>query len=1092
MKKWELAGTLLFAILMAISFFGLALPKVQALECNKTGSYPNAVCGWKNWYDPPKVCSEGDPGAQYICCFWNNSQPNQQCVEVSRNKCACGNVRYRCGSSGTPTPTSCSCNPGTCPPGRPANKFMTTMTGQGSVRTCGDPCNPGSRSCDPKSSNTAPSCSMVPASITMNREDAPRQIQLIASDADYGDTVQITKARVVDTAGNLKSCVKLRTLGGGIIENLVVKTGSDNPGSTSQVNTLLVDPSESHGIYDNVSGQSICSGKLEVEIRDIDSDGGGPDVSDYVTCSVNITVTNQAPQLTNVTVLDKDTDVAFRQPGNLVNGSSFFMGSILAQKRASSCNAPLSLTLNPVQCAGPDINPIVTRRNPISIEFTVSDANGADDILQAGIWIQRNAQSSTVTALPVVGGGVRNSIQVLYSEKSSDQFTGFGGRWYFLSRGCIGNSCGPKNIVGSAKQIFAGLALIPERGAYSLPNGNASQSPYQASSYRAWQRVGFPDCLDSVIGCTVAANIPTASNNAANTTASVYANYDWSIAADDNHLLCFKSTQATPTVVNVSTPVVCPADCAACARREGVEAVVGNPNAITFKFGIFFNDNESMAGAQGMAAGGYSVFLNALDKMGVPLGNVTGKGDEGWSKFDKNGNLCVGATCPAGDFAFVYDPIKPTIDSVTWQVVGLSDISALVKMSDAAGGSGVAGVTNRYMYRQETLDGEPLGEREWAKKSSDGTDFDGKNDSLATGAGQITMNGTGLLAGEEIVTGACVYDRAGNMGCGKSGADYIFLAPWVKTSLGDVYSNKTATDPQAFEESLPDANDLTANSSRLYAPFVDQSDTMATGFLMTGTTAFGISGGRLSGGTNYPLGFNGNYRTTAVNVFNLLGNVTKLPGLEFERLQAASQKNCEQMNNTVPNTCVHSTTLSDVSLAMPFKLITAGTQTVTTNLTCVNGNVIFVNGTLTISANVLKAPKSACMFVINAGSTLEITDTPSDGRDYVAGVGYPKVDMFEGAVVSSATGVFKVNKGVRGATSKSTDRLEIHGFIFSADTLPTFKRVLAPVDNRRFPSEWIVYDASMLDVLRPILGTEKTVDLTCGTSNHVLCKTVPD
>jgi hypothetical protein len=147
---------------------------------------------------------------------------------------------------------------------------------------------------------------------------------------------------------------------------------------------------------------------------------------------------------------------------------------------------------------------------------------------------------------------------------------------------------------------------------------------------------------------------------------------------------------------------------------------------------------------------------------------------------------------------------------------------------------------------------------------------------------------------------------------------------------------------------------------------------------------------------------------------------------------------------------------------------------------------------------VTKDPASAdsgCIFVLNRGATLVIDDAVSDTRGYTnnppaAGeLGTPAMDKFEAAIVASAGSTFQTVKGLKGATTKSTDRLEIHGWVYSADAVPLFKRDLAPVDNRRFPAEYLVYDAKLLDLFRPILGSVKTVDLTCGTSDHVLCVT---
>ena len=987
--------------------------------------------------------------------------------------------------SATFEPT-CNCTPISCPAGDPASKFMTRTISQGTGVACNS-CVPSNYNCDPLYRNTTPTCSISPGSTTMTREDAPKTVNLTINDADYGDNVKVTGVKIVDGAGKLKSCVKVKTTGGGSLEQAIVKVGSNNPSDTTQITPFILDASESHGIFDNSSGQSVCSGTIELTLADEDMDGGGNDVSSSVTCSMNITVTNQAPQLTDVTLYDKDPATTLRQSGDLIDGTTVNVGSPLVQKRATTCTAALPLT-DPIACAGANLSPFATKRNPLQLEFTVNDPNGADDIMQAGIWIQRIAQSGAAPTLPVVDTTARNSFQALYSEKESSLFDDFENRYYFVSRACLAASCAPRNIFGSNKQIFSGLALITEQGARVANNGNVSDSPYRFSSYREWQKVGYPDCLDTPAGCTQT-QVPANSQFGANSDKAQAYNYDWSIAADDTHLLCYPSNSTTPVVVMSTVPIVCPAGCAACIKKEGIAPVTGSTTALTFKFGVYFNDKEGTAGNQGMEAGNYAIFLSALDKVGVPLANVTGKGDEGWIRFDRFGTICTGATCPNGDFVLNYDPIAPVVSSVTWQPGAGNDVNATINVTENTGGSGVAGLTTGFMARQEVLDGEPLGERTWAKRSDGVTDFNGANYQITTTSTSIILNGKGIQPGEEVVTGACVYDKAGNMGCGKNLVDYTFLGPWLKTSLGDVYSNRTGEDTEAFQQTLPTADDHTAGDSALYLPFKDQLDTVATGLLISGVHNFGLSGGYLVGGVNKPLGFEDEYRTVDISAVNIADERPNMPGLEYDRLRASALKNCDISNTLAANTCVNNTDITSASVDVPYKVITISNANVN-NIVCKQSNVIFVTGLLVINGNVTKADtSSACLFVIAGTGTLQVLDTPSDTRGPLGadGKGTPTVDIFEGAVVAGENATVIFSKGTRGATTKSTDRLKIHGWVYTASKLPQFLRVLAPVDNRRFPSEWVVYDATLLDSLRYLLGTEKTVDLTCGTSNHVLC-----
>ncbi len=1082
-------AVILIGILVS-SFFVISTTPVYAYRCsgNCDGCGPKPSGGQTR-------CGDGDDGAEYGCCWDDNcSDSKKGCGGTGSNDPGCGNCDWFCDK-----PPECQCTPVSCPPSNPQNKFMTRSTSNGNGRSCGDPCNPSNYACPATYHNAVPSCAILPASISMTREDAPRQITLTATDQDYGDTVQVTKVRVVDTAGNLKSCVKVSTLGGGSVENLTVKAGSDNSSNTSQSTDLMVDARESHGIFDNVNGQSICSGFLEVEIRDIDSDGNGPDVSDYGTCKVAVSVTNQAPQLTDVSIYDNDIMDTVREAGDLVDGRNIlYVGSPLttqSKARASVCNEPLSL-LDPIKCPGGGERyeaAFSQRRNPLRLEFTVRDANGRNDIMQAGVWLQREAQDANNATVPPVnlGAGVRNSFQAMYSEKENMQVVSGIARSNMVSRACTGSNCGPTELLGSTKQIFSALAFINSLGQTVGNNGNVLIGKLQSASQRAWQSVGFPDCLNTTIGC-VNANVPDTAKTASTADAAARANYEWAIAADDSHLLCYQSNSNTPTVVAASTPAVCPVGCAACIKKEGVTAVNGDANALTFKFGIYFNDKD---GGQGMPEGEYAVFISALDKVAVPLNNVTGKGAEGWLKFNKSGAACNGATCPSGtDFNLMFDSSAPTVSNVTWNSTSGTAVANL-SIADKAGGSGIAGVTNKYMVRQEMLEGEPLGDRQWALDSA-GNPLNGMNSRTALPASTtyITITGYGLDGGEEVVTGACVYDRAGNMGCGRNGTEYVFLAPWLKTSYGDIFSAKGGSVP--FSQTLPTNDGTTAdNSKSVYSPFTEQIFTAGTGLFMTGgapAQGIGISGGYLlNPTTNAALGFK-NYYRTGTSSYNVFGHTPFLPGNEYERLRASARLNCDLMNTTTPNTCNTDGGLDEVGAAT-YNVLTVGTQTVA-DITCSRTNVIFVTGTLTINGQVKKSTtgqNNGCMFVIAAGGSIIIGDTPSDVRlpapeDTKR---QPTADIFDAAIVANSGASVTVNKGARGATSKSTDRLEIRGWVYSSSTVPLFKRDLAPVDNRRYPAEWIKYDANLLDIFRPLLGVEKTVDLTCGTTTHPFCTT---
>ncbi len=1066
------------------------------------------------------------------CCLWsstgnfdcevNLSGDEFECNSGPSAGCTCGNNRCKKGSGGMCTNVgqicSCSCNPVACPPGIPGTKYMTrpVVTGHG-VSCNGGGCDGQSYACPPQFLNNAPTCAILPGTIELNREDLPKQFTLSVTDQDYGDAVDVTAVEVVDTAGNLNSCIRVTSVAGGSLIG-PIKAGSNNASDITKATPFLVDAREAHGIYqrDPNSGASICSGILKVEVKDLDSDLGGADTSDKFTCSVNVKVTNQAPQLKAVSLFDKDNDQNLRESGNLINGvnTSINVGSSFqtAEKlRASYCNEPLSI-LDPIRCPGGGEKYLRTRHNPLLFEFTVSDANGSDDIMQAGVWLQYQQAGTNVNIanLPPVAPNpnptARYSFQALYSEKESKNIAG---QFYFISRGCLSSACGQLNLATSAKQIFSGLALINGLGSYAGDGtkiGNLLNGKQQIATTNEWHQKGFPDCLQTD-SCT-GANIPTVATSLATANAAAKSNYAWAVGSDDTHLLCYPSNSNVPTVIQASTPVVCPANCAACIKREGV-AQTGNANEMKFSFGIYFNDKDA---GQGMVEGKYSLLVSALDKVGVPIASVTGKGDEGWTRFDKAGNVCAGASCAANtDFALLYDPIPPKVTFDKWVASAsqLDTITATGLVSDNAGGSGVAGISNRFIARQTTLDGEPLDERAWAKKVDGVTEFNGSQDHDATfRGGAITMLGKGLVPEESIIAGACAYDFAGNMSCGRNSNEYVFLSAWLKTSFGDIYSSKSGSSPFAY--TIPTNTTINAlintdNTSKkdaikspnidIYAPYTEQIFTAGTGIVLTGASStMGLSGGYVAAGStvSLPLGFKGNYRNGNEATKNNLFAVSPLTlGSEFDRTRSTAILNCDLLNESTPGTCQTSGSIADVSsTAAKIKLLSTGTTTINT-LVCNQVNIIFVSGTVTVTGNVTKADKtSGCIFVLSSGSSLVIDDISSNQRTASPdGKGSPYVDRFEAAIVAANGATIKSRKPFV-KPSGTVDRLEITGWVYAADSVPQFLRSLAPVDNRRYPSEWIVYDATLLDLFRPILGIEKTIDLTCGTSKHVLCTTV--
>lgn len=1106
-------------VVFATAFATKSESSVQAWYCaGQCGTWTCLDTGASGLSSCPRSCNKCQH--QGGSCNVNLQRGEFRCNKGDAAGCGCNATDcwdaggYIC--TNNEAVCDCSCEPVSCPPGNPPNKFMTRQISNGNGISCnGGGCDGEPYACDPKHVNSAPLCSIAPTSIVMNRQDTPRQFNFTATDNDWGDSVEITGVKIVGAGNSLNNCAQIYGTSGQSLLGYPVRPGRPDSQSTniSQTSTFLIDARDSHGVYTKDStGRSVCMGELIIEIHDVDSDGNGPDVSERAECRVNVTIINQAPTISDIRIEDRDTMTSQRSSGNLLNGTAgtVTIGSTYTSAtrfRAHVCKSELS-DLMPITCPINEREYVSGIKNPLFLEFTVSDRNGANDIMQAGVWLQLRepGKNSNVANYPLVAAQ-RLSFQALYSEKETLRV---GANNHFTSRGCLTEACGPLNMATSSKTVFTGLGMITRLGAYAgvgSKKGNLYNGSQKSATTNQWHTMGYPDCLARG-GCT-GAHVPEVARTAATSVADQPENYAWAIGADESSLLCYPSNNQAPRVVAASSSVVCPSNCAACIKREGLTQK--DANSITYRFGIYFNDTES---GQGMPPGLYSLFVSALDKVGAPLYQMTGKGPEGWTLFDRTGNVCQGASCPAGSgFALRYDPIPPTItvNKLVSEVDGI--FSATVNVSDV-GGSGIKGVTNRFMAMQGEIDGEPSGTWEWAMKLNSKELFDGRNDHLvltnAPESHTITLRGGGFSSGQRALAGLCAYDVAGNMGCNTNPLNYIFLANWLKTSFGSVYSGST-TGSQPFSGiSLP-SNQLfsgtrTQDETRkshpsyspyvtIYSPFNEQEFTLATGLLLTSSTNsdFGVSGGRETGATQTPLGFAGQYRTVdASNAFNITGLGTIFSQNEYDRLLSIATNNCQALNVKNPGSCVESDSFGVLGEAA-YSVLKIDSHTVTNDISCKNVNIIFVAGKFNISGDLVKEDKrSGCLFVLKSGGELIVEDSPSQKRIEVSGQkGGPTIDRFAAGIVATngATVSFrKPNLTQQQMNSASSfDRLEIEGWVHTIGQPPHFLRNLAPVDNRRFPSEWIIYDATLLDVLRPLVGVGKSSDLVCGTSHHILC-----
>jgi hypothetical protein len=1018
-----------------------------------------------------KECGAGSAGAVKVMCG------GASCGSVvTGGGVTCENARSFC------PPESCKCEATSCAQGNPSNKFMTLPASNGTKINC-DKCQGVAVACPATYKNTAPTCSTLPASIEMTRFEAARQFEINVTDQDYGDTVQIVDVRVVDDVGNLKSCVNVKSLSGSSLSNMIVKAGSDNPADISARTVLTADAREAHGVYGyDANGVSVCSGYIAVKVVDIDSDGNGPDVPGSATCRVNLRVTNNNPVVSEVEVIDQDPIIELRDPAtNMLatanTASPLFIGSSSETRRAGRCNA--ALNFDPLgQCPDGQFAPQVTKRNPFRLSMTVSDADGIQDIKDFGFWLQRADTTSTADIFPVIQTEGRLSVQALVGVRNDYNIDNVN---YLSDNTCLGPNC-TTDVTETGSLL--GISGIVTKGLLVPQNGTITATAQKRVSYATWLGAGWPDCYNrGVIGCTID-NVPTGARIPAGTTESDGGNFDWLVSSDKSNMLCLSGRASTASVVPKEG--ICPSTCAACVTLESLTRT--SATALKAAFRITMNDKEATNSQHGMIAGKYSLLVGAVDKV---AGYANGAS---MYKVARNAN--------AQEAHIVFDPMPPTISLSLTNPAGTNVMEADVMLSESSIGSGIAGKAIRFMVKEDYANPEDVSGTLSFLNTSDGGSglWNGLADfvpAASSGNQSADFTGYGLTSESGIAAGICAYDRAGNMCCAKTVAAgvtsacptsgtsgiYGYGTSWLQTSLASVYSNNSESGA-AFAMTVPEKS---MALSALPVGFT-QSGSAVSNMVITAGSDVGINGGKDAGsGTYTPLGFalgSSNYyrKSDSNSAFNVTTVNDSTRDTWYSILYAQSTKFCETAGS-----CIVSSNLSDTAVDAPYKIIRLNSAAqYTENIVCKGANVIFITGKVTVSVagQVTKdSTNSGCLFVVDNESKFIIADSATGKK-----TGAPAVDLFEGNVVVSKGGSFATRQ-VSTLKTIVFDRLEWRGFLYDdSGTAPVFGRHLTLDHNKEYPAEWLIFDATVLDTYRMLLGYEKTVDVVCGTSQHILCR----
>ena len=348
----------------------------------------------------------------------------------------------------------------------------------------------------------------------------------------------------------------------------------------------------------------------------------------------------------------------------------------------------------------------------------------------------------------------------------------------------------------------------------------------------------------------------------------------------------------------------------------------------------------------------------------------------------------------------------------------------------------------------------------------------------------LTVNG--VLGGDNIIYGFCAYDKAGNATC--INADDSGNVPinvgrnWLKTSLGHVYSMggfsnlpdygiiaNTSEDPTAF------ANFVSPFNATDYASFSNFASVFYN-----------------NSSSHIYWGYNGHYNQPAFYI----GGVSMSATNWADYLLDLIHKRCQTNNECVIyNDVSSSNTLQQIlQNNIAYKVIyIAGNITLPDSVTYTGKNIIIVRNSDRLTLfNVYKQGglsniTNNLLVISRDNAQVIIDDNPNAGYDSIT-------DVVQAGFLALGNSSFKVVQGLstgnRDAYKDSNnryDRLVLQGLVYS-QTLPVLERDLVMEDNETYPSEWFIYDPTILDNYLDILGRRKIQTFNCAIVNYPLCE----
>ena len=782
----------------------------------------------------------------------------------------------------------------------------------------------------------------------------------------------------------------------------------------------------------------VCTTTITAQVRD--DAGDAEDTSATSACSTTVNVTYRPPKINSVKIIDRNEAevggglIGFateEESKNLLNYGNIYVGSNNIRDTFKCGSTSISGT-GVFECN--DKVGLVSDHNPLEV---IIEAEDVLDNNLVGLTFRFKEVNATLPMDKALMAGYRHPKTVdIGSNKNVE--------WYDISLG------------------LTNAPLTSPYFAYGVqPTGSSTNSRLKVISIKEYFLNSYTN------------PIPALDNDYAN-----WRNYYWSLPTTNNEsTICVRSRLMDMFKSSIKANLSeCLGDntCTGCIKKVSIEI---NGKKTVGRYKVYLNDSlQSM---------NMDISVAAVNKQGV---------QNGWAKVANDGTLCTASSpCVDGtrkhEARIIFDNSAPEIAALNIEESTSDANKVFLKgtLSDAFSGlqqsSYRAFILSRNKKRflkegtSTFLDGR--------KSYSDGYSFDS--------TGKISIPAFGVQGEDQLNGGICVSDKAANSKC-VDNVELLIGKAWLKTSLGFVYSfgglNVTLPNNPGVEDEneVNKNNGILGNLARIYSPAFPQRSTFSS-YGVLYKTNYLLNGGY----NNNTVGYNDRY-VDIYNNYNIANYTDRYIKHDwFKVIKGLVRKNCVFLG--ISKCKSDFTSLNDglSSNAAEYKVINlSGTNSLTSDIVCRNKNVIFVEGKLTISADIRKEGKeSACLFVVKGSLILD------DDRTRARATSIGDIDTVEaGFVISKGSSFVVKQKDESGdhdvykwpETDGNFDRLIINGLVYSSGGAPVFERDLVFKANRKYPAEWIIYDANLMYNLSNLVGNRKIYNLECGLVSHPYCE----